>query len=172
MSDYLAGYGAGDEQRERKRKRVVAGLLIAVVAGVGLFLFLRNYSEERAARRFLDTLRARDYQSGYRMWGCSQQTPCRDYSFDRFLADWGSSGTYGDASKLSYGDVDACGGGVVLTIQYAGAQPAGLYVDRSTKVLSFAPWPRCPGRHWNLKAAWQSLFGNPEPPPAPGAPAR
>ena len=45
----------------------------------------------------------------------------------------------------------------------------GEYVDKSTKVLSYAPWPRCPGRHWNIKAAWDNLFGKSEPPPPPAA---
>jgi hypothetical protein len=172
MSDYLAGYGAGDEQRERKRKRIILGSIVVVVAAVSLYAFFHNFSEERAAKRFLENLRSHDYQSGYRMWGCTEQTPCRDYTFDRFLSDWGPKGSYPDPSKLSYGEVDSCGGGVVLGLVYPGADPAGLYVDRSTKILSFAPWPRCPGRHWNFKSAWQNLFGSPKPPPPPGAPAK
>jgi hypothetical protein len=164
MSDYLAGYGAGEEERSRKRKLIILGTLVVVLAAAVLYTFFHTYAEERAADRFLQALRSHDYQFAYRMWGCTEQTPCRDYRLDRFMADWGPTGTYADPGRLSYGDIDACGAGVVLTIQYPGAEPAGLYVDRSTKVLSFAPWPRCPGRHWNFKAAWRSLFGNPEPP--------
>ncbi len=167
MSDFLAGYGAGYEQRSRKRKLIVAGVLAVVIVAVTLYAVLHNYSEERAADRFLQALRAHDYQAAYAMWGCTAQSPCRDYTFERFMADWGPKGTYGDPARISYGDVDACGSGVVFTIQYPGAEPSGLYVDRTTKILSFAPWPRCPGRHWNFKAAWRNLFGNPEPPPPP-----
>ena len=170
MSDYLAGYGAGDERREKRTKQIILVTLIVVVAGVSLYAFFRNFTEERAASRFRDALVAHDYQSAYRMWGCTEQTPCRDYAFDRFMKDWGPKGTYADPHKLSYGDVDACGGGVVLTIEYPGQEPAGLYVDRSTKVLGFAPWPRCPGRHWNFGALWRNLFGgSSEPPPPPVA---
>jgi len=169
MSDYLAKYGAGDEQKERRTKRIVLGLLVAVVAGAILYSVLHTWSEKRAANRFLDSLRSHDYQSAYHMWGCTEQAPCRDYAMDRFLRDWGPQGTYADPSKLSYGDVDSCGSGVVFTLQYPGVEPAGLYVDKSTRVLSYAPWPRCPGRHWNLKAAWDNLFGKSEPPPPPAA---
>jgi hypothetical protein len=167
MSDYLAGYGAGDEARARRRKLIILSALAIVVVAVTLYTLLHNYREQRAADGFLQALRSHDYQSGYRMWGCTDQNPCRDYTFDRFMADWGPKGTYADPGRLSYGDVDACGGGVVFTIDYPGGEPAGLYVDRSTKVLSFAPWPRCPGRHWNFRAAWRNMFGNPEPPPPP-----
>lgn len=166
MSDYLAGYGAGDEKRERRTKRIVLGSIVLIAVVVLLYSLFHNFREERTARRFLETLRSHDYQSAYHMWGCTDQTPCRDYSMERFLSDWGPNGTYRDPSKLSFGDVDSCGGGVVLTIQYPEGDPAGLYVDRSTKILSFAPWPRCPGRHWNFKAAWQNLFGSPPPPSA------
>jgi hypothetical protein len=167
MADYLAGYGAGDEQRERKRRRIVLFTIVGVIVALSLYLFLRNFREERVASSYLQALRGHDYRSAYRMWGCTEQTPCRDYTYDRFMADWGPAGTYSDPSRVSYGDVDSCGGGVVFTIQYPGAEASGLYVDRSSKVISFAPWPRCPGRHWNFKAAWRSMFGSPEPPPPP-----
>src|SRR5438309_8213990 len=164
MSDYLAGYGAGEQERSKKRRLIILGTLVAIVLAVTLYAVFHNYREERVANRFLDAIRSHDYQSAYRMWGCTEQNPCRDYTFDRFMADWGPKGTYSDPNHLSYGDVDACGGGVVLSIQYAGAEPAGLYVDRSSKILSFAPWPRCPGRHWNFQAAWRNLFGKPDAP--------
>jgi hypothetical protein len=167
MSDYLAGYGVKDEKRERRTKRIILGLIAILIIGSLLYLVLHNFTEKRAANRFLDDLRAKNYQTAYRMWGCTEQAPCRDYSFERFMADWGPNGTYPNPSKLSFGDVDSCGGGVVMTIVYPGSEPAGLYVDRSTKVLSFAPWPRCPGRHWNFKSFWQNLFGKTEPPPPP-----
>jgi hypothetical protein len=168
MSGYLAGYGVGDEKRERRRKRIILASIAVVVLGGLSYALLHNFFEERAAKRFLSDLRSGQYQAAYRMWGCTEQTPCRDYAFDRFMADWGPQGTYRDPNKLSFGPADSCGGGVVMTLEYPEVEPAGLYIDRSTKVLSYAPWPRCPGRHWNFGAFWRSWFGKPEPPPAPG----
>jgi len=54
--------------------------------------------------------------------------------------------------------VDSCGGGVVTTIEFPNAQPFGLWVDRGNKTLSYAPWPRCPGRHWHFLEFIQRQF--------------
>ena len=159
MAGYLDTYGVADEKRSRMTKRIALWTVAAVIAGFILFLIFHNFSEKRAVAHFLDAIRAGSYQDGYRMWGCTPSTPCRDYSFEKFMEDWGPKGQYANAKALRTTTVDSCGTGVVSTVEYPGADPFGLYVDRSTKTLSFAPWPRCPGRHWHLWEFIQRLFG-------------
>jgi hypothetical protein len=53
-----------------------------------------------------------------------------------------------------------CGSGVVVRLDYNGNQEAvPLWVERESKMISFAPWPECPGRHLRIGAWWRSLFG-------------
>jgi hypothetical protein len=154
MAGYLDTYGVADERRLRLTKRIALGTLAAAIVGLVLFLIFHNFSEKRVVARFFDAVRAGNYQAGYRMWGCTPATPCRDYSYQKFLEDWGPKGLYANAKAARVTTVDSCGTGVVTTVEYPNAEPFGLYVDRGTKTLSFAPWPRCPGRHWHL---WQFL---------------
>jgi len=55
--------------------------------------------------------------------------------------------------------VDACDTGVVIDIAYPGADDQGLWVERKTKVLTFAPWVRCPGPHLQIVEFLKSRFG-------------
>ncbi|HZT38473.1 MAG TPA: hypothetical protein VFA28_11275 [Bryobacteraceae bacterium] len=159
MAGYLDTYGVQDAKREKRWKWILLTSAAAAVIGLALFLFFRNFREERAAKAFLEALRAHDYQGAYQRWGCTAQNPCRDYSFQKFMEDWGPNGQYKNVNAVQFTTVDACGQGVVLTVEYPNAEPFGLWVDRSTQTLGFAPWPRCPGRHWHLWDFIKSRFG-------------
>jgi hypothetical protein len=159
VAGYLDTYGVQDAKREKRWKWIILVSAAAAVIGLALFLFFRNFREERAAKTFLEALRAHNYQRAYQLWGCTPQNPCRDYSFQKFLEDWGPNGQYKNVNAVQFTTVDACGQGVVLTVEYPNAEPFGLWVDRSTKTLGFAPWPRCPGRHWHLWDFIKSRFG-------------
>lgn len=158
MAGYLDNYGVQEARRERIWKKIVAWVVAAGLVALILFLVFRNYSEKRVANSFVDALRAHDYQRAYHIWGCSPEAPCRDYSMQKFMEDWGPNGLYRNAADIQFTIVDACGDGVVLTVQYPNAEPFGLWVDRSTKQLGFAPWPRCPGRHLHLWEFLKSRF--------------
>lgn len=150
MSGYLEGYGVDEQRRESLTKRVVLGVLIAVVVGLLLFFFIHNRAEKNAGQRFLSALRAHDYQHAYELWGCTASKPCPEYAYNKFMEDWGPKGLYADANAGRISIVDSCGGGVVLMMKFPNADPFGVWVDRNTKTLGFAPWPRCPGRHWHF----------------------
>ena len=49
--------------------------------------------------------------------------------------------------------------GVVFDMAYPGADDFGLWVERQSKVISFAPWPRCPGPHLQVWQFLKSHFG-------------
>jgi hypothetical protein len=159
MAGYLDNYGVAEQKRERLTKRVLIATGSAIVLGLLLFLFFRNFAEKRAFSHFLDAVRANQYQDAYRLWGCTPQNPCRDYSFERFMDDWGPKGQYANARNARVVNVDACGEGVVLTLQVPNLEPVGIWVERKTGTLGFAPWPRCPGRHWQFGELWKRIFG-------------
>ena len=54
--------------------------------------------------------------------------------------------------------VDFCDTGVVFNISYPKQEDFGLWVDRSTNVIGFSPWARCPGRHLHLGEFFKTLF--------------
>jgi hypothetical protein len=158
MAGYLDSYGVTDTKRERATKRVI--LICAGVAVVGLvvFLVLHNFKEKQAVNHFLTELKAGNYQEAYRIWGCTPQAPCRDYRFEKFMEDWGPKGPYANAAAAKIPIVDSCGDGVVMSVEIPNVDPFGIWVDRKTKTLGFAPWPRCPGRHWHFWEFIQRQF--------------
>jgi len=60
-----------------------------VLAGLIFYAVFKNHSEQQQAKAFVASLIAQDYQGAYRMWGCTDANPCRDYPFNRFMDDWG-----------------------------------------------------------------------------------
>jgi hypothetical protein len=158
MAGYLDTYGVSDARRIKLIKRFAIGAVSAAVIGLLLFLFLRNFSERRIANRFLDAVKSGQYQRAYETWGCTAANPCRDYKFEKFMEDWGPSGIYAKVKEGKYTIEDACGPGVVFTLELPGNEPVGIYVKRDDKTMSYAPWPRCPGRHLHLWEFIKSRF--------------
>lgn len=157
MAGFLDEYGVQDERRNRIIKRIALVTLAVGVTTLLLWLFLRNYQERQIANRFLDAVHAKDYQKAYELWGCTAANPCRDYDFKRFMEDWGEQGVYARAAS-KYSIEDACGPGVVFTLEVPGAEAVGIYVNRADKTIGYAPWPRCPGRHLHLWEFIKSRF--------------
>ena len=157
MPGYLDEYGVKDSQRERRTKRRVTWVLVAVVVGVSAFFYFRTWSQERTMGQFLSLLKEQKYQDAYRMW----QTPdsAKFYPPEKFTEDWGPMGVYKNAAGLQIQDVDSCGDGVVFDMSYPSADNFGLWVDRQTGKLSFAPWERCPGAHLQIWRFIKSRFG-------------
>ena len=158
MPGYMEGYGASEVKRGRWLKRIFfIWVPVLLLATVGFFYF-RTWSQERVVARFRDALEQKDYQGAYKMW-CTAEKPCRYYPLEKFQEDWGPSGQYSNLAALKFQHVDYCDSGVVFESNYPNAKPFGLWVERSTGLISFAPWQRCPGRHLQLGAFFSRLFG-------------
>ena len=162
MSSYLEAYGES-EARHEKRVRIVkiSSIVLGCALVVGLILFgiFRNYSEEQQAKKFIELLHTRNYQAAYQLW-CNAANPCPGYPFNKFLEDWGPQSSHANASSTHIGSSESCGSGVVIQIDYKGSQePVPLWVERETKMISFAPYPECPGRKLRIGAFLRSLFG-------------
>lgn len=152
MSDFMAGYGADDERRGRRIRRIALAVGLALVLGLtGYFLF-RDYREKSLAKRFIAQLNAKQFDDAYRTWGCTDAHPCRDYDYKRFLEDWGP-----DKSKAEWKvtDVDGCPDGVIITLAGGAAEPTPLWIDRGGNTIGFSPWPECQGKKWRWKQFFQ-----------------
>jgi hypothetical protein len=162
MASYLETYGATEEHRA-KRIHLIKNAAIVVVSVIAVALIayaiFKNRSEEQQAKTFVSLLQAHDYQGAYRLWGCSDAHPCQDYWFDKFMEDWGPKSAHADQSTAKIGLSQSCGSGVVIRLDYQGSEePVTLDIERGTKVISFAPWAECPGRHLHIGAWLRSLF--------------
>jgi hypothetical protein len=148
MAGYLDHYGAGEERREKKIRRLVLTALAVVVAAGVLFLIFKNYRQERQVSRFLDLLASQDYQSAYALLGCTAANPCRDYQFTEFMKDWGPQSGHADPKSFHITKTRACGSGVIVTVDSKKdsnkPQEDKLWVQRDDLTIGFSPLPGCP----------------------------
>jgi hypothetical protein len=156
MSGFLdPGYGLTEARRARRIKLIaVWGISIVIVATV-LFFTFRNWQQERVMNQFISLLKQQNYQEAYKLWGANKYYPP-----ERFIEDWGPSGQYKAAGEAKITNEDVCGSGVVFTVEIPKTDPLGLWVERSTNIIGFAPngWVRCPGAHLHVVEYLKSLF--------------
>lgn len=168
MPEYLSeDYGVKEQRREKIVKRTILSVLILVLV-VGLTYFgYRSYPAEKQVKLFLKELRDKNYQSAYRLWGCTESSPCRDYTLDKFLEDWGPNSPRANAAaavinKMSYcgpgglwsklgnslahalGErVCDCGPGEIARVSFGPGNQVHLWYQRSDGTLGFAPERFC-----------------------------
>jgi hypothetical protein len=158
MAGYLANYGAGEEQREKRIRRLaIIGVILAAVLGLYLLTFhtpileryfrfvqiLKNHKEEKCVQLFLDRLAKRDYKGAYALWGCTDAKPCRDYTFQNFMEDWGPKGSQPSPELFHTTRSRACGSGVILTVDSAGNREEKLWVEKDDLTIGFSPYAGC-----------------------------
>ena len=165
MAGYLDNYGAGEERREKITKRIAISVLALLAIGGIVYVTFHNYPEEHQAKRFFDFLKQREYQSAYALWGCTIAKPCRDYPFTEFMKDWSAEvAPVNDADVL---DGESCGSGVIVDVDAGKAGDKKLWVERSTRILGFPPYERCPQGN-RIHDFWRNiryrLRGRPIPP--------
>ena len=143
MAGYLDNYGAGVDRRLRIIKTAVIALVsAAVLAGILMFVF-HNYREEQRVKQFLAALAAKDYQSAYRMFGCTETKPCTAYAFEKFMEDFGPSAGH-NPSQGRITKSRSCGTGVILTVDYGQNREEKLWVERKDMSIGFPPFDGCP----------------------------
>jgi hypothetical protein len=156
MSAYLQSYGAGEEERNRRIKWLVLGLIGVVIVGIAAYFYFQDFTEERLTTQFLKDLNAQQFEDAYHVWGCSDAKPCRDYSYQKFLEDWGPDKGKGDWKIKG---VDGCPTGVIVAVAATGTERTSLWVERDGGSLSFSPWDECQGKKWRFKQFFRRLFG-------------
>jgi 4-amino-4-deoxy-L-arabinose transferase-like glycosyltransferase len=164
MAGYLANYGAGEEQRERLRKWLIAaGIVVLLGLVVWWFLFvwnkaeilrephiarlvqiLRNRRQEDEVKKFLSLLSTGQYESAYRLWGFSESNPSKDYPFKTFMADWGPQSPRARIGSAQIKKSRSCGSGVIVTLDFGRNQEQDkLWVEHDSLTIGFSPWPSC-----------------------------
>ncbi|MCW5979883.1 MAG: hypothetical protein KIT09_17515 [Bryobacteraceae bacterium] len=141
MSHYLDEYGVAEARRERLLKRGLAVAAILAAAGGLAYWQFKDFREERQVRAFFELLQKQDYRAAYALWGCTEENPCPQYSFEKFMEDWGQNAA-ANVSAFRLGGSRSCPDGLIQTVT-AGDEEIHLWVNRSDHVLSFAPWPVC-----------------------------
>jgi hypothetical protein len=143
MAGYLEDYGVEDARRGKLVKRVVVAALVLVVVGLTAYFTLRTYSGKRQIRAFLQELRSANYPAAYKLWGCTQDSPCKDYTFDKFMEDWGPKSQHPEAGSAELSKTRYCGTGVILTLKMPKGDELPLWYERGNGTLGFSPWPVC-----------------------------
>jgi hypothetical protein len=156
MSGFLdPTYGVTEARRARRIKLIaVSSVSILIVASVLYFSF-RNWQQEKVVKQFFSLLKQQNYQEAYKLWGANKYYPP-----EKFIEDWGPTGQYKDAGDAKIDNEDVCGSGVIFAVNIPKTEPFGLWVERSTNFIGFAPSgeTRCPGAHLHLVEYLKSLF--------------
>jgi hypothetical protein len=137
---YLDDYGDSDSQREKIFKGLALLLVVAVALGGIYYVFFHNWMEERQARQFLTKLHEGDFPEAYEFWGCSVAAPCRYYSYEEFLKDWGPSSEIGKVESFRLGRSYEQKSGVIVTLEVNGRQQPNLWVEKGSKKVGFSPY--------------------------------
>ncbi len=141
MAGYLEEYGTRDVRREKVTKWLVISVIVLTIAVIAGYFIFRTYPAKRKTEAFLEDLNRHDYRAAYRLWGCEQ--PCRDYSFEKFMEDWGPQSDFKNPSSAEIRKTRFCKTGVIVTLGYPGAKEIPLWYERSNGTLGFSPWPVC-----------------------------
>lgn len=144
MSDFLSTYGVMDARREKWRNRILITLLVVTVAGLSGYFFFRTFFEKQTMNRFLALLAERNYPAAHAMFGCTPETPCRDYSYEKFIEDWGPGSLWSDPHYAEIAKVRYCGDTVIFNLFIKG-DDVNLVVTKKDQHIGFAPWPTCTG---------------------------
>jgi len=137
---YLDEYAESDIRRERFFKTLVALFLIVIALGLIYYVFFRTWAEKRQAGLFLSTLQEGRYEEAYEYWGCSVTEPCRYYSYEKFLVDWGPRSEIGPVKSFELGRSYDQKTGVIVQITVNGKPRENLWVEKDTKHVGFFPY--------------------------------
>jgi len=135
--------------------RLALGALLVALVGAGLYWQFRFYGEKQAVVRFMEALKAGDYQAAYKLWN-----PLPTYSYTDFLQDWGETTSFGRVrsyeilsvqtpgrveiavpNKPTIGVARTAESGVIVTVRInEQLEPVRIWVERKDKSLGFPPF--------------------------------
>jgi hypothetical protein len=138
-----------DPTGDRRRRNIIATVVVAVLVLISLGWLYRNWPEEHVVDQFFAALQNTDFEKAYGVWMHDpnwKQHPDKysQYPFNDFYRDWGPGGEWGIIKSYKvYGSVTPRGGGsgviLELTINDR-AEHARLWVQKSDKTVTFSPF--------------------------------
>jgi hypothetical protein len=143
MNEFLREYKP-HESREPVAiwKYALGALGVLIVVGIGWWL-LRDRDELGQVESFIADLQAKNYDAAYARFGCTPAKPCRDYSKERFLEDWGPASIAKNTGAIKLTEKRSCGTSVIQTLDLGGGETVVLIINRADKVIGFAPYKVC-----------------------------
>lgn len=138
--DFLAEYGQADRRYEKIIAIAGYTLLAAIVLGSVYWLFFRNWREEHRVDQFLTLLEQSKYEQAYELWGCSTEQPCPNYSYEKFMEDWGPNSPLGAVKSYEVGRSYSQESGVIILVQVNGHRIPNLWVEKDDRVIGFSPY--------------------------------
>ena len=143
MGHFLREYSASESAPPKPWGKYALGVLgVLLVAGVAWW-FLRDRSEVGEVTSFIDDLKTKNYEAAYQRWGCSKATPCRDYTMERFLEDWGPNSPAAKPDAIKLTEKRSCSATVIQNLDLGGGETVTLIIDREKRTLGFSPWKVC-----------------------------
>lgn len=148
MHGTLFNAPAYDEAAVRRRRILIALVVLAMLAVAATLWFNRYWPQERHVERFFSELQARDYSAAYGTWMNDpgwKQHPQRyqRYPYQRFYMDWGPDGEWGIVHRYQIVGAEKPrpnASGVVVGVRINGRKDlCSLWVEFKDDTLSFSP---------------------------------
>jgi hypothetical protein len=119
--------------KERLKVPIAIAVVLLVIGGIAWRF--ANFREEGQVRRFMDAVRASQYDVAYQMWDIEGR-----YRMEDFLQDWGRDGFYTkEMHDERVVDSNGKGGSVIVYVAIDNQRPVALMVDKESLKISFSP---------------------------------
>ena len=140
-----------DEEKIRRRNRAIIVVVIALMFAAGAAYWFRFWPEQRVVDKFFMQIELKQYEDAYAIWQADPNWKQHTeryalYPFGQFQLDWGPSGDYGVITShkvegaLAPASKNGLVSGVVVVVTVNNrVQPACLWVEKKTKVISYSP---------------------------------
>jgi len=143
-----------DPRPAERRRKIIATVVVAVIA-VSVYLYItRDDSEKKVINNFFQAIEQKDFDKAYGIYEGDpdwKQHPEKyaNYSVNQFTLDWGPQSEYGVISSHSIfcdsepteKDFASPTGIVIVVIINNRAEPRSMWVEKKSKTISDSPVP-------------------------------
>jgi hypothetical protein len=141
-----------DPRPAQKRRKIIATVVVAVLA-IAVYLYLTRYdSEKKVINKFFQAIEQKDYDAAYGIYYADpdwKQHPEKytAYTINQFKLDWGPSGEYGAitshqidcALELPKKDFVSPSGVIVVVIINNLHDTRSMWVEKKSKTITDSP---------------------------------
>jgi hypothetical protein len=139
------------ELRARRRKQILTTVVIVLIVAAIIAYWNRYWPEEHVVDQFFTALEQKNFDKAYALWRADPQWQqhvdrYKEYPFGQFQLDWGPAGDFGYITKhevlgaVAPKSANTKASGVIVAVRVNDrAKPACLWVENSSKTISFSP---------------------------------